>query len=138
MADALISADEPSTTPANIVALNQQLNTSSRSLKARAEIINPPANLIPGSVVSLTLPSGNSFSAIALPNTAIRYDAFGSFVYVLNKDSEGNYRAARKPVEIVSKEAQLTYILSGIEAGELTATVGSAKLFPNLLTYVHQ
>jgi membrane fusion protein (multidrug efflux system) len=137
MADMRASADKPPTTSASIVALNQQLDTSSRALQARAEIVNPPANLIPGSIISLTLPSGDSFPAIALPNPAIRYDAFGSFVYVLNKDDEGNYRAARKPVKIASKEAQLTYILSGIDAGELIATVGSAKLFPNLLTYVH-
>lgn len=121
---------------ATLVALNQQLNTSSRTLQARAEIITTPQNLRPGAVVSIKLPVGNSIAAIPLPNQAIRYDIFGSFVYVLAKDDEGNYRASRKPVSVISKEAQFTYISSGIQAGELIATIGSAKLIPNLLTFI--
>lgn len=138
LASARASQDANTATSATIVAVNQQLNTSSRTLQARAEIVSPPQNMRPGAVVSLQLPTGDEKSVIPLPNQAIRYDSFGSFVYVLTKDDEGNYRATRKPVNVVSKEADLSHISSGVEAGELVATVGSAKLFPNILTYVKE
>jgi membrane fusion protein (multidrug efflux system) len=122
--------------PATLVALNQQLNTSSRTLQARAEISNAPNALRPGIVVSLKLPTGPSMAAVPLPNQAIRYDAFGSYVFGLIKDDKGDYRAVRKPVTVVSKEADVSYISTGIEANDLIATIGSAKLLPDLLTYV--
>lgn len=123
-------------TDAKVVAINQQLNPNSRTLQARAEITNPPKSLRPGAVVSIILPVGETKPAIPIPNEAIRYDSFGSFVYVLNKDNSDNYRASRRPVEIISKQAKLSYVGSGIEEGEIVATIGSAKLLPNLLTYI--
>lgn len=123
---------------ATLVALNQQLDTRSRTLQARAQINTPPKLMRPGMVVSVTLPVGELVRAIPLPNQAIRYDTFGSYVYVLTKDENDNLRAQRKPVNVSSKQAELTYVTGGIEANDVVATVGSAKLLPNLLTFVRQ
>jgi membrane fusion protein (multidrug efflux system) len=120
---------------AKLIALNKQLNTTSRTLQARAELLNPPSVIKPGVVVSVRIPTGESKTAMPLPNSAIRYDTFGSFVFVLNKDDKGDYRASRMPVTVVSKEAETTYISEGLEAGVIVATIGSSKLRPNLLTY---
>lgn len=121
---------------ATLVALNQQLNTSSRTLLARAKVMMPPKTMRPGIVVSVTFATGEQVPAIPVPNQAIRYDAFGSFVYVLTKDEKGDYRATRKPVNVLSKEVELSFVSGGLEQGEKVATVGSAKLSPNMLTFV--
>jgi len=123
---------------ATLVALNQQLDTNSRTLLARAEVSNPPITMRPGIAVAVTFATGPVTSAIPLPNQAIRYDSFGSYVYVLNKNDKGDYRATRKPIKVVSKEVDSSYISSGIEVGELVATIGSAKLSPNMLTFVSE
>lgn len=128
--------DEP--VDATLVALNQQLNTSSRSLLARAKVEMPPKALRPGVVVSVTFAIGAQVPAIAVPNEAIRYDSFGSFVYVLNKDDKDNYRASRVPVKVISKEVDTSFISNGLELGAIVATVGSAKLNHNMLTFVSQ
>ncbi len=133
-----IFADNATKTPmkAKIVAIDQELQNSSRTLQARAKLENPPKFLRPGVVVSVKVPTGDMINAMPLPNPAIRYDSFGSFVYALEKDENGDLRATRKPVTVVSKEADATYIKDGLEAGELVATIGSAKLNASMLTYV--
>ena len=126
--------DEP--VDATLVALNQRLNTSSRSLMARAEVLMPPKVLRPGVLVSVTFAIGAQVPAIEVPNAAIRYDSFGSFVYVLNKDDKDNYRASRVAVKVIGKEVSTSFVSQGLEQGEIVATVGSAKLSPNMLTFV--
>jgi membrane fusion protein (multidrug efflux system) len=121
---------------AQISAIDQRLNTSSRTLRTRAQLLNPNTKLTPGAVVSVLMPSGEPISAIELPNQAIRYDAFGSYVFLLEKDDKGDYRATRQPVTVVSKEFDRSFVSTGLEQGQTVATIGSAKLFPNILTYV--
>lgn len=121
---------------ANISAINQQFNADSRTIQVRAKLNNIDGRLKPGSAVSIKLPKGTPLDVIKLPNEAIRYDAFGSFVNVLAKDANGDYRAERKPVVVSSKSSVYSYVSSGIESGEIVATIGSAKLSPNMLTII--
>ena len=121
---------------ADIIALNQQFTDASRSIQARAVLNNPNKQLRPGTVITVRIPQGQAINVIKLPNPAIRYDAFGSYVNVLNKDEKGDYRASRKPVVVVSKQSEFSYVSSGIDANDLVATVGSAKLTPNMLTNI--
>lgn len=121
---------------ANISAINQQFNNISRTIQARALLSNPNQLIKPGSAVSIKMPRGEPIDVIALPNEAIRYDAFGSFVNVLSKDEKGDYRSNRKPVKVASKGVAFSYISSGIESGEIVATIGSAKLSPGVLTNI--
>ncbi len=130
------TADSSTPMVAKLVALNQQLDSSSRTLQARAHISNPSLSMKPGMMVSVKVPSGKLMSVMPLPNQAIRYDTFGSYVFVLNKDENDNYRAVRTPVVVASKQADISYVSSGLEVGQLVATKGSAKLRSKLLTYI--
>lgn len=123
------------TLKAEVIAINQSLNNASRTLQARAKIANPSGLLKPGIVVSVQLPNGNPMPVIPLPNEAIRYDAFGTYVFVLNKDEKGDLRATKRSITVASKLGNTSYVDSGIEAGETIATIGSAKLLPNMLAY---
>lgn len=135
--DAVIVSTEGSiAVNAEIVAINQELENSSRSMQVRARIENPPQDFHPGVVVAVLVPTSTPIPVVPLPNQAIRYDAFGSFVYVLNKDEEGNLRANRQPVTVASKQDELSFVSEGLDSGMLVATIGSAKLNANMLTYV--
>lgn len=121
---------------ANISAINQQFNTNSRTIQVRAKLNNIGGRLKPGSAVSIRMPKGTPLNVIELPNEAIRYDAFGSFVNTLAKDDKGDYRAERRPVVVSSKGSTYSYVSSGLESGEIVATIGSSKLSPNMLTII--
>jgi len=124
--------------PATIIAVNQQINAASRSVLVRAELDNAVASFKPGTVVSVLFPSGESKTVFPIPNEALRFDSFGSFVYKLKKDEKGDYRATRQAVKLASREGDIALLTSGVEPGDVIATVGSAKLFEGLLVYVAQ
>lgn len=135
--DAVIVSTEGSmSVNAEIVAINQELENSSRSMQVRAKIEKPSKAFKPGVVVAVLVPTSTLVPVVPLPNQAIRYDAFGSFVYVLSKDEEGNLRANRQPVTVASKQDELSFVSEGLDSGMLVATIGSAKLNANMLTYV--
>lgn len=123
---------------AELVALNQQLSTSSRTLLARAKMNTEERPLPPGAIVSVLVPVNKPIKAMPVPNEAIRYDAFGTFVYALEKDENDDYRAIRKPVKVIAKQTAISYVSEGLSANELIATVGSSKLRPNILTFITQ
>ncbi len=118
----------PTALEAKVSAINSQIVADSRSLQVRATLDNQLANLKPGSMVAVLMPIAEPTNVIRLPNEALRFDTFGSYVYVLEKDQEGKYRAKRTPVEYAGRELGTVMIISGLESGELVATVGSAKL----------
>jgi membrane fusion protein (multidrug efflux system) len=121
---------------ATVSVIDQRLNETSRTLRARANLVSDKYQLPPGAVVSVVMPAGEPISVIPLPNQAIRYDAFGSYVFVLEKDDNGDYRAARQPVTVLHKELSQSFVSEGLEESQTVATIGSAKLFPNILTYI--
>lgn len=122
----------PSALEAGVTAINSQIVSDSRSLQVRATLDNRLAQLKPGSMVTVLMPIAESINVIRLPNAALRYDAFGSYVYVLAADEEGKYRASRTPVEYAGREAGTVMITRGLASGQLVATIGSAKLTEGL------
>ncbi|MEM0910135.1 MAG: efflux RND transporter periplasmic adaptor subunit [Pseudomonadota bacterium] len=122
----------PRALEAEVSAINSQIVTDSRSLQVRATLDNRLAELKPGSMVAVLMPIAQPTNVIRLPNEALRFDTFGSYVYVLEKDQEGKYRAKRTPVEYAGRELDTVMITGGLESGELVVTVGSAKLTEGL------
>jgi membrane fusion protein (multidrug efflux system) len=86
--------------------------------------------------VNVQIPIKTPQSVYPIPNEGLRFDAFGSFVFVLEKDDKGDYRATRKPVTVSARERNQAMISKGISSGDIIATVGSAKLIEGMLVYV--
>jgi membrane fusion protein (multidrug efflux system) len=71
-----------------------------------------------------------------VPDLAIKRDALGNYVFVLEAGDNGTYRAKLMPVELGERQGDHVMILSGIEAGQLIANKGSFKLFPGMKVYL--
>jgi membrane fusion protein (multidrug efflux system) len=121
---------------AKVKAVNQEINAASRSMMVRATLDNPEGELKPGAIVNVLIPIKTPQSVYPIPNEGLRFDAFGSFVFVLEKDDKGDYRATRKPVKVSARELNQAMISKGINSGDVIATVGSAKLSEGMLVYV--
>nr|WP_136251309.1 efflux RND transporter periplasmic adaptor subunit [Ningiella ruwaisensis] len=120
---------------ASVTAMNQQINSTSRSMQVRASLENPQQGLKPGAFVSVLLPIDSEQTVYPVPNEALRFDTFGSYVYKLEKDEKGDWRAKRQAVSFAARELDTAMVTSGIESGDVIATVGSAKLSEGLLVY---
>lgn len=135
--DVTIVAPETKMGPlsAQVKAVNQQIAVSSRSVLVRAELDNTRSQFKPGSIVNVGFPIGATQRVFPIANEALRFDAFGSYVFLLVKDDKGDLRAKRQPVEFVSREFERAMVTSGIEQGDLIATIGASKLIEGMLVY---
>jgi len=121
---------------ATIIAVDPQLSRASRHLKYRAQISAQTLQLKPNTLVSVTVPIENSSTLASVPDLAIKRDALGDYVFTLEPDTDGSYRAKLVPVELGQRQGEHVMILSGIETGQLIANMGSFKLFPGMKVYL--
>lgn len=120
---------------ATISAVEPMISSQSRSLKMRAVFDNKKRLLKPGSIVNVFVPIEDLRQIVRLPNTAVRLDAFGAYVFVLSKDNDKQWRASRRPVTVVAKQDYDSIISTGLQVGDVVATTGSFKLREGLLVY---
>jgi membrane fusion protein (multidrug efflux system) len=124
------------TLDANIIGVSQVIAQDSRSLRARALWTNVPKRVKPGALVEVSLVVGEVLDVVRLPSVAVLYDAFGSFVFSLNQDDQGDWRASRQPVVVQGRVQKNTILSSGVKAGDTVATIGASKLREGILTNI--
>jgi membrane fusion protein (multidrug efflux system) len=125
----LLSADYS----AQIIGMSQAIAQESRNLRVRALWENVPQGIKPGAMLDVTLPVGEPLNIVRLPGVAIRYDAFGSYVFSLNRDQKGAWRAKRLPIDIEARLGPMAIVSAGLEVGTTVATIGSSKLREGIL-----
>jgi len=105
-----------------IDALESSLDASTRTLLARAIIVDNPEDLVPGAPLefSLNLPSRES---LTVPPEAIGSDALGSTVYLYNG---GKAKLAR--IEIGTRFVDRVEVLLGVNAGDTVLCVGASPV----------
>jgi membrane fusion protein (multidrug efflux system) len=113
---------------AKIIAFSQEIDVNSRNLRIRALWSKVPKSIKPGALLKVDLPIGDMQHVVRLPNVAVRYDAFGGYIFVLDKDDNGDWRAARQSIEVLGSEDKTTIVASDFSLGKNIATIGSSKL----------
>lgn len=125
---------------ASIAAIDQEISTRSRNMKARAELTTQQMKLKPGTIVSVSLPVNAAKEVVRLSSKAIRYDAFGAYVFKLTKDDTDNWRAARQVVTVIAKDGETSIIDLGANQGltinDVVASQGSFKLREGILVFI--
>ncbi|TWX66358.1 efflux RND transporter periplasmic adaptor subunit [Colwellia demingiae] len=121
---------------AKIIAIDPQLSRLSRHLKYRAQLPSATLALKPNTLVSVIVPIANKATHTVVPDLAIKRDALGNYVFVLEADEAGSYRAKQVPVELGERQGEQVMILAGVEAGQLIANKGAFKLFPGMKVYL--
>lgn len=121
---------------AKIIAIDPQLSRLSRHLKYRAQLPSATLALKPNTLVSVIVPIANKATLTVVPDLAIKRDALGNYVFVLEADEAGSYRAKQVPVELGERQGEQVMILAGVEAGQLIANKGAFKLFPGMKVYL--
>ena len=120
-----------------VVARDAAVNTRSRNLRLRAELSDLQlGELLPGMLVQVQLDLGTSRMATVVPATAVRRDAFGASVYVLEEVVEGGQarlRARKRSVVLgtvgdLDQSDDFAIVLEGLEVGERIASIGAFKL----------
>lgn len=97
-----------------------------RRLLVKARIPNADRRLRPGLSATVHLELGERPDALVVPESALVYDAGGSFVWRVT--DEGT--ASRVAVEVGTRQAGKAEILTGLAAGDRIVSAGTNKVAP--------
>ena len=104
--------------------LDNQIDTTTGTVKLRALFANPKLALFPNQFVNLRLIVSTVTGAITVPNAALQTGAPGNFVYLVMPDST----VALRVVKLGVADADKTQILSGLAIGDRVVVDGSDRL----------
>ncbi len=133
--DVFASSDSTSIA-ARIVALDARVDPGTRNASVRARIDDAALAPAPGASVRVRVPVGPSFTAVAVPVSALRKGPDGDHLFVIAPDKDGNSRAQMRQVVSGAMLGDEVLILSGLSSGEQVAASGSFKLHETVLVSI--
>ena len=118
---------------ARVMAIEPQLDPSTRNLKVRARIANPDGALLPGVFATVRIDDGQPRDYLTLPNAAVAYNPYGATVFIVKnagKGPDGKPRlvAEQRFITTGPTRGDQVAVLSGLQAGDTVVTAGQLKL----------
>ena len=82
-----------------ITAINSSITPETRTVKLRAQLLNPQQSLKPGMFATIRTMAKGERQVIAIPNIALSFNTYGDFAYALTKNaswslSSGHWKPA--------------------------------------------
>jgi multidrug efflux system membrane fusion protein len=105
-------------------ALDNQIDTQTGTVKAKARFANAKSNLFPSQFVNVRLELRTIKDAVMVPVTALRHGNSGDFVYVLKEDKTVTVRPVKRGAATTDK----VQIAEGLKLGEQVITEGADRL----------
>ncbi|MES2415505.1 MAG: efflux RND transporter periplasmic adaptor subunit [Pseudomonadota bacterium] len=105
-------------------SLDNQVDTTTGTVKAKARFANSQLTLFPSQFVNVQLLVRTIDNAVVVPVAAVRQSNTGDYVYVLNADRTVSQRPVTRGQATVDK----VVISSGLQAGERVITEGADRL----------
>jgi multidrug efflux system membrane fusion protein len=105
-------------------ALDNQIDTQTGTVKAKARFANAKSNLFPSQFVNVRLELRTIKDAVMVPVTALRHGNSGDFVYVLKEDKTVTVRPVKRGASTTDK----VQIAEGLKVGEQVITEGADRL----------
>jgi membrane fusion protein, multidrug efflux system len=107
-----------------VIAVDSQIDTTTGTVKVRAQFDNPDNVLFPNQFVNAQLLVNVLHNVVTVPTAAIQRGAPGTYVYVVNSDSTVSVR----PIKIGPTDGPMTAVNSGLSAGERVVIDGTDRL----------
>ena len=106
-------------------SLDNQVDTTTGTVKAKARFANSKQALFPNQFVNVQLLVRTIENAVVVPVTAVRLGSTGDYVYVLNAAER---TVSLRPVKRGPATVDKIVITSGLQAGERVITEGADRL----------
>lgn len=114
-----------------VTALGSSINSSTRQIDVQATIDNPKNQLRPGLFGQLTVVRKQEENVLVIPVSAISYNTFGDYVYLIKKEKKAGKTQEVAVQQVVKPGKQrdgMVEILSGLKPGDQVVTAGQVKL----------
>jgi membrane fusion protein, multidrug efflux system len=106
------------------MALDSQIDTTTGTVKVRAQFDNPDMTLFPNQFVNAQLLVKTLHNTVTVPTAAIQRGAPGTYVYVVNADDTVSVR----PIKIGPNDGPMAAVSSGLSVGERVVVDGTDRL----------
>ena len=107
-----------------LVATDNQIDSTTGTIKVKAEFANPDGELFANQFVNVKLAVDTNPQAILILTSAIQHGSQGEFVYRVNQD----LTVSVTPVKIRSSQGNITSIESGVDIGDKLVIQGADRL----------
>jgi len=120
--DALDSHDKKQIAKGTLLTLDNQIDTTTGTVKARAQFANSDSSLFPNQFVNARLLVNTLVGATLIPTAAVQHNGQAAFVYVIAEN-----KAHLTPITVGVTNAQTAQV-QGINPGDVLATSSFDKL----------
>jgi len=110
-----------------ISAINAGIDTGTRTLKIRATLKNPDKLLRPGMFAEIETITDDAQAVLTLPRTAISFNTYGKYVFLINKDDTGATTVKRMAVETGDTRSGRVEV-KNLKEGQEVVRAGLVKL----------
>ncbi len=130
LVDAYDKADVNKLATGQLLAADNQIDTTTGTARLKAVFNNPDEILYPNQFVNIHLVLEDRPNALVVPSAALQTGLQGSYVWAVQTDAAGKSTAKMQPVKIALAEGQQTILDSGVTAGERVVIDGAERLRP--------
>ena len=109
-----------------LVVLDNQINSTTATLRLKALVPNPARTLWPNAFVKARMLIETRSGALAIPAVAVQHSPQGTYVYIVGLDRT----AVMKPIAISMVTGDTAIVERGVEAGEQVVIEGQNQLRP--------
>jgi membrane fusion protein, multidrug efflux system len=107
-----------------VIALDSLIDTTTGTVKVRAQFDNPDFLLFPNQFVNAQLLVKTLNNVVTVPTAAIQQGAPGNYVYIVNADDTVSVR----PIKIGPTDGPMAQVTSGLSGGERVVVDGLDRL----------
>jgi multidrug efflux system membrane fusion protein len=122
--DALRSDNDEVIDRGTLTVVDNQVDSSTGTVRLKAEMPNPNLQLWPGQFVNIRLLIDTLKQVVTIPTGAVQRGPTGTFVYVVKDDNS----VAIKPIKVQKQDEVQTVVASGVTPPERVVTTGFARL----------
>ncbi|AYC32953.1 MdtA/MuxA family multidrug efflux RND transporter periplasmic adaptor subunit [Pseudomonas cavernae] len=105
-------------------SLDNQIDTTTGTLKLKARFANDKESLFPNQFVNVRLRANTLKDVVLVPTAAVQFGNSGSFVYVL----DGDKKVKMRPLQVGPNDGARTVITAGLKPGERVVLEGTDRL----------
>lgn len=107
-----------------LASLDNQIDTSTGTVKAKAEFANDDEGLFPNQFVNVHLLLDTLHDVLVIPTSSLQRGAAGTFVYIVQSDKT----ATARTIQTGPTEGERVVVTSGLNLGDIVVTSGADRL----------